>query len=129
MHHHLRKDNMNDIKRLTRFLNGQAIGLVLGGGGARGFAHIGVLKAFEELKIPVDIVGGTSMGAIIAAQYALNWSPSKILQETKSIALAGDNLTPPIVSLFSGNKSYHNVKKSLAMWCLKIYRAVFFYIL
>ena len=51
------------------------------------------------------------MGAIIAAQYALNWSPSKILQETKSIALAGDNLTLPIVSLFSGNKSYHNVKK------------------
>ena len=39
---------MDDIKRLPRFLNGQAIGLVLGGGGARGFAHIGVLKALKN---------------------------------------------------------------------------------
>jgi NTE family protein len=46
------------------------IGLVLGGGGAKGAAHIGVLKVLEEQKIPVDYIGGTSMGAIVAALYA-----------------------------------------------------------
>ena len=46
------------------------IGLALGSGGARGLAHIGVLKALEEQKIPVDLIVGTSMGAIIGAIYA-----------------------------------------------------------
>src|SRR5512143_545871 len=46
------------------------IGLVLGGGGAKGAAHIGVLKVLEEQKIPVDYIAGTSMGAIVGALYA-----------------------------------------------------------
>ena len=47
------------------------IGLVLGGGGAKGAAHIGVLKVMEEQKIPVDYIAGTSMGAIVAALYCI----------------------------------------------------------
>ena len=47
------------------------IGLALGGGGARGLAHIGVLKALEELKIKIDFIAGTSMGAVIGGVYAL----------------------------------------------------------
>lgn len=74
-HHHLRLARSGDIDRLARFLTGNAVGLVLGGGGARGFAHIGVLRALEEAGIPIDRIGGTSMGAIVGAQYArgLGW--------------------------------------------------------
>lgn len=54
------------------------IGLVLSGGGARGVAHIGVLKALEELQIPVDYIAGTSMGAVVGALYATGMSPEEI---------------------------------------------------
>ncbi|KAL3481429.1 lysophospholipase nte1 [Aspergillus californicus] len=59
-----------DFHRLARRLCGRAVGLVLGGGGARGIAHVGIIKALEEAGIPVDIVGGTSIGAFIGALYA-----------------------------------------------------------
>ncbi|KAL4914392.1 hypothetical protein BDW62DRAFT_190474 [Aspergillus aurantiobrunneus] len=59
-----------DFHRLARRLCGRAVGLVLGGGGARGIAHVGVIKALEEAGIPVDIVGGTSIGAFIGGLYA-----------------------------------------------------------
>lgn len=62
--------NRSDFARLARRLTGQTVGLVLGGGGARGIAHIGVIKALEEAGIPIDIVGGTSMGAFIGGLYA-----------------------------------------------------------
>ncbi|KAK2735819.1 phosphatidylcholine and lysophosphatidylcholine phospholipase [Myotisia sp. PD_48] len=59
-----------DFHRLARRLCGKAVGLVLGGGGARGIAHVGAIKALEEAGIPIDIVGGTSIGAFIGALYA-----------------------------------------------------------
>ncbi|EAW13540.1 lysophospholipase [Aspergillus clavatus NRRL 1] len=59
-----------DFHRLARRLCGRAVGLVLGGGGARGIAHVGVIKALEEAGIPVDIIGGTSIGSFIGALYA-----------------------------------------------------------
>ncbi|CAI4230346.1 unnamed protein product [Auanema sp. JU1783] len=63
-------DHLSDFARLARILTGNAIGLVLGGGGARGAAHVGVLKALREQGIPVDIVGGTSIGSFIGGIYA-----------------------------------------------------------
>ncbi|OQA28039.1 MAG: NTE family protein RssA [Verrucomicrobia bacterium ADurb.Bin345] len=54
------------------------IGLVLGGGGALGMAHVGVLEALEELRVPVDCIAGTSMGAIIGGFYAAGMSPAEI---------------------------------------------------
>jgi lysophospholipid hydrolase len=59
-----------DFHRLARRLCGKSVGLVLGGGGARGIAHIGIIRALEEAGIPIDIVGGTSIGAFIGALYA-----------------------------------------------------------
>lgn len=59
-----------DFHRLARRLCGKSVGLVLGGGGARGIAHVGVIKAIEEAGIPIDIVGGTSIGSFIGALYA-----------------------------------------------------------
>ncbi|KAG0214648.1 phosphatidylcholine and lysophosphatidylcholine phospholipase [Mortierella sp. GBA30] len=62
--------NRSDFARLARRLTGRTVGLVLGGGGARGISHIGVIRALEEAGIPVDIVGGTSIGAFIGGLYA-----------------------------------------------------------
>ena len=56
------------------------VGVVLGGGGAKGASHIGVLKYLEELGIPVDYVAGTSMGSIIGGFYALGYSPDELTQ-------------------------------------------------
>ncbi|KAL2159901.1 hypothetical protein VTH06DRAFT_2034 [Thermothelomyces fergusii] len=59
-----------DFHRLARRLCGKSVGLVLGGGGARGIAHIGIIRAMQEAGIPIDVVGGTSIGAFIGALYA-----------------------------------------------------------
>ncbi|EHA52211.1 phosphatidylcholine and lysophosphatidylcholine phospholipase [Pyricularia oryzae] len=59
-----------DFHRLARRLCGKSVGLVLGGGGARGLAHIGIIRAMEESGIPIDIVGGTSIGSFVGALYA-----------------------------------------------------------
>ncbi|SCO37603.1 related to serine esterase that deacylates exogenous lysophospholipids [Fusarium fujikuroi] len=59
-----------DFHRLARRLCGKSIGLVLGGGGARGITQIGIIRAMEEAGIPIDLVGGTSIGAFVGALYA-----------------------------------------------------------
>ena len=61
------------------------IGLVLGGGGARGSAHVGVLKVLEELHIPIDYIAGNSMGAIVGGLYAAGFTPDEIGHELKTI--------------------------------------------
>lgn len=60
----------SDFHRIARRLTGKSIGMVLGGGGARGIAHLGVIRALEEAGIPIDIVGGTSIGAFVGALYS-----------------------------------------------------------
>jgi NTE family protein/lysophospholipid hydrolase len=77
-HHHLRWTGDGDFARLARVLAGRAVGLVLGGGGARGLAHVGVVRALVEAGVPIDMIGGTSMGGAIAAQHAMGWSPQRI---------------------------------------------------
>ena len=62
------------------------IGLSLAGGGAKGLAHIGTLKALEENHIPIDYITGTSMGGIVGAMYASGYSPAQI----EKIALSDD---------------------------------------
>jgi len=69
-HHHLHPLRAGDHDRLARLLSGRALGLVLGGGGARGFAHIGLVRALEEMGRPIDLIGGTSMGAFFGALLA-----------------------------------------------------------
>src|SRR5688572_6075640 len=63
---------------LPVFVQAQRVGLVLSGGAAKGIAHVGVLKAFEEHEIPIDYVVGTSMGGIIGGCYAAGMSPDEI---------------------------------------------------
>lgn len=57
------------------------IGLVLGGGGARGAAHIGVIEVLERLRVPIDCVAGTSMGALVAGAYAAGLTPAMMRSE------------------------------------------------
>jgi lysophospholipid hydrolase len=59
-----------DFARLARWLCGKSIGVVLGGGGARGISHVGALRALRDRDIPIDMVGGTSIGAFIGGLYA-----------------------------------------------------------
>ena len=54
------------------------VGLVLGGGGARGLSHVGVLKVLEELRVPIDCIAGTSMGSIIGGLYASGMTPERM---------------------------------------------------
>jgi predicted acylesterase/phospholipase RssA len=61
---------MSDYGRLARRLHGLSIGVVFGGGGARGIAHLGCIRALEEAGIPIDMVGGTSIGSYVAGVYA-----------------------------------------------------------
>ncbi|ADM11454.1 patatin-like phospholipase domain containing protein 6 [Encephalitozoon intestinalis ATCC 50506] len=108
-----------DFQRLARSLLGKRIGLVLGGGGARGLAHIGVIQALEEEGIPIDCVGGTSMGAFIGALYARECNNYYVFKQAKRFSRKMSNiwlllldLTYPICSMFSGhgfNRSLHSV--------------------
>jgi len=65
-------------------LSAQKVGLVLSGGGAKGVAHIGVIKALEENGIPIDYIAGTSMGAIVGSMYAMGLTPEEMLNIIKS---------------------------------------------
>lgn len=69
---------------LPVMLNAQKVGLVMSGGGARGLAHIGVIKVLEENNIPIDYVAGTSMGAIVAALYSMGYTPDEMIEMMKT---------------------------------------------
>jgi NTE family protein len=106
-HHHVRQGNEEDIRRLARFIAGRAVGLVLAGGGARGFAHIGVIKALAEANVPFDNLGGTSMGAIIAAGIACEWSLEELTERMRDAFVTANPLsdyTIPLIALVRGKK-------------------------
>ncbi|MDA7502010.1 patatin-like phospholipase domain-containing protein [Chitinophagales bacterium] len=110
---HLNKEE--DYARIGRFLSGNAIKLVLGGGGARGFAHLGVFKALRELNIPVDFVGGTSIGSIAAALVASGWDYERIIKDSYWSFVTAKPLSDyqmPLVSLLRGNKLERTLEKS-----------------
>jgi NTE family protein len=104
-HHHVR--GARDVARLARYISGNALGLVLSGGGARGFAHLGVLKAIREANIPVDAIGGTSIGAVIAAGFASEWDHDELVARVRRSFVDTNpvnDYTIPLVALASGRK-------------------------
>jgi NTE family protein len=106
-HYHVRSDRQSDMERLARLISGRAIGLVFSGGGARGFAHVGVMRAFKAAGIPFDLVGGTSMGSMIAASAALEWDEAETIDRLKRAFVITNPLsdyTLPLVALVRGRK-------------------------
>jgi NTE family protein/lysophospholipid hydrolase len=100
-HHHLRADRPGDVARLARMITGTGCGLVLGGGGARGLAHLGVIRALEEAGVPIDVVGGTSIGAIMAALCARGLDDSERVRRVMTIARTGRRLVTPTLPLIA----------------------------
>ncbi len=105
-HVHIRQNLRSDFDRLARIITGQAIGLVLAGGGAKGFAHIGVVRALHEANIPIDLVGGTSMGAIMGAGIAeqRDWHGMMELAHKLIKQKPWTEYTLPIMALLKGNR-------------------------
>jgi NTE family protein/lysophospholipid hydrolase len=79
-YHHVRMGFDADFARLARRIAGRALGLVLSGGGARGYAHIGAIRALEEAGLHADFIGGTSVGALIGAIYASGRGYAEMVQ-------------------------------------------------
>lgn len=101
-HHHVRLHSTADRARAGRMLTGRDVTLALGGGGARGFAHIGVIRACQELGIPIDRVCGTSMGSIVAGLYAMGMDWNGMTEHLRSHFLPKRRLsqyTFPILSI------------------------------
>ncbi|XP_033831851.1 patatin-like phospholipase domain-containing protein 7a [Periophthalmus magnuspinnatus] len=115
-------DRHSDFSRLARVLTGNSIAIILGGGGARGCSQVGIMRALSEAGIPVDIIGGTSIGSLMGALYAEDRSHSHMrirarewAMEMTSVFKKVLDLTYPITSMFSGagfNSSLSNLFKS-----------------
>ena len=115
-HYHVAEDNDGDCERLARILTGNCITLVLSGGGAKGFAHVGVLRALKEADVPVDAVGGTSMGSVVALGAALEFDTEKIVDCLRRYLVRGRGVrdyTFPFVSLLTGSR----LKRGLKAMC------------
>ncbi|XP_058861582.1 patatin-like phospholipase domain-containing protein 7 [Acipenser ruthenus] len=102
-------DRHSDFSRLARVLTGNAIALVLGGGGARGCSQVGIIRAMTEAGIPIDLVGGTSIGSFMGALYAEERSFNRMRIRAREWAMEMTSwfkkvldLTYPITSMFSG---------------------------
>ena len=96
-----------ELSSLARQVTGRGVGLVLGGGGARGFAHIGLVRALEQLRIPVDAIGGTSMGAFMSALLACGFDSVEMAQIVRETFVHNNYLNDyavPRVSLIRGRK-------------------------
>lgn len=105
MHHHVIDEE--DLARCARLLGGQATGLVLSGGGARGFAHIGAVRALRERGIRFDYIGGCSAGAVVGAGFAAGWDEAQLARGMRSAFVDHDPLsdrTLPLVAMSSGRR-------------------------
>jgi len=106
-HHHVRIDDEADVGRLARRIAGRSIGIALGGGGARGFAHLGVLRALREAGVPIDAVAGTSMGAVIGALSAMGLDYETVLDMSEKVFVRGRphrEFTVPVFSIIRSRK-------------------------
>jgi len=106
-HYHIREGREDDAARLARCLAGRAVGLVLGGGGARGLAHLGVIRALLEAGAPIDRVAGASMGAVVGAALAMEMDYATELSRGRHVFIQGrphKEYTLPILSLLRGRR-------------------------
>ena len=104
---HIRRGDPGDLERLVRRLTGRAVGLVLSGGGARAYAHIGVIRALTERGVPIDFIGGASMGGVIAAGLALGWDLEEMDRRIRLAFVDSsplDDIAFPMLAMTRGGK-------------------------
>lgn len=115
--HNLRSGDSAHMARLGRLATGNGRGVVLGGGGAKGFAHIGALKALREAGVEYDRIGGASMGALVGAIAAKDVDCDQILDVSKS-EFQKDLLdyTVPLVAILKAGKIAQRIEKEFGSW-------------
>jgi NTE family protein len=116
-HVHLRRGLVRDMERLARLQTRTAVGLVLAGGGARGLAHLGVARALQEQGEAVDVIGGTSIGAVMAAYLASDRPLDEVMGSARRAFGAnptGDFNWLPLLSLIKGRRLRKVVDRALA---------------
>jgi NTE family protein len=104
---HVRDRNRADLARIARTIAGLSVGLVLSGGGARAYAHVGAIRALREAGVPIDFVGGASMGAIVAAAVAMGWDDDEIDVRIKKAFVDTspvDDIAFPLIAMTLGEK-------------------------
>ena len=115
-HVNVRPQREADVARLARLLSRNAVGLVLGGGGARGFAHLGVWRALSARGIEVDCVGGTSIGSAMAALIAADPPVERAIDIARAAFRGnptGDYNLLPLVSLIKGRRVRAAIARAL----------------
>lgn len=101
-HHRVHRELPDaDVARVARLVSGRGVCLVLGGGGARGFAHVGLIRALQEKGISIDAVGGTSMGAMVAALVAMGYDAHELLARLRETFVTGKFLNDYSLSRIS----------------------------
>lgn len=105
-HIHLREQEQGDVEYLARLFARRAVGVVLSGGGARGYAHAGAVRAIIEAGIPVDSICGTSIGALVAAGYASSMPPAEVIDRLRANATRKALIDPtlPVSAVLRGRK-------------------------
>ncbi len=106
-HHHVRVDRREDVDCVARLILSRGIGVVYSGGGARGLAELGVLRALHEANIPIDAVGGTSIGSIIAGATASGMDLDATIVMMRAALTEGKSpvdFTFPAISIASGGR-------------------------
>lgn len=96
-----------DSKRMARTMAGRSVGLVLSGGGARAYAHIGAIRALREMNCPIDFIGGASMGAVVGACVACGWDDDEIDRRIRKAFVESNPLSDyhlPVVALVKGSR-------------------------
>jgi NTE family protein len=104
---HMRRNHAHDFERMARVVTGQSVGLVLSGGGARAYAHVGAIKALRERDVPIDFVGGVSMGAIVAAGVAMGWGETEMDERLHAAFVDTsplDDMALPLLAMTHGVK-------------------------
>lgn len=113
MHHRVHVGERTGFDRMVRLLTGQALGVALGGGGARGFAHIGLLQAMEKLGLHADLIVGTSMGALMGALAASGRDAAQTRAVAHEMFVARNLLndfTVPRVSLIRARRARQHLE-------------------
>jgi NTE family protein len=104
---HVRDRSRTDLARIARTIAGMSVGLVLSGGGARAYAHVGAIRALHEAGVPIDFLGGASMGAIVAAAVAMGWDDDEIDVRIKKAFVDTspvDDIAFPLIAMTLGEK-------------------------